>query len=306
MNQTKANKPVASRTRLFVKSLGILALSLSSVHESLAELSWDARQFDFHPSVTDQKADAEFAFTNIGQSDVTLVEVKTSCGCTTAALDKKTYGPGEKGTIKATFTFGDRVGLQQKQVMVRTDSPEDPLVQLTMRAFIPELLKWAPKVVRWELNGKPIPQAVQVTTGTEQPMHILGVRTSDDRVFAKLKSIEPGRKYEIAVTPMVTTAPMRAQVWIETDFPAERPKVYQLAVEVGTPSRSSSPVPTVGAQPQPNRIGPLAPQPPRPPVAPLAPMTKGSPVKPRPQFTPAPARVVPAATPMVKATTAKQ
>jgi hypothetical protein len=220
------------KTHLSLKAL-VAIPTLVCAHTALAQLSWESRQLDFRPDVNTPKVDAEFQFMNLGQTPVTIREVKTSCGCTTAALDKKLYQPGEKGSIKAIFTIGDRVGLQQKQVMVQTDSAEEPLVQLTIRAFIPELLKWEPKTVHWELNEQTMSKAVPISTGTEQPMNILGVRSTDDRIFAKLKAVEPGRKYEVSIAPSVTAGPLRATVWVETDYPPDRPKIYQIPVEIG-------------------------------------------------------------------------
>jgi hypothetical protein len=235
--------PIA-KTHLSLKAL-VAIPTLVCAHTAFSQLSWESRQLDFRPDVNTPQVDAEFQFMNLGQHPVTIRDVKTSCGCTTAALEKKVYQPGEKGSIKAVFTIGDRVGLQQKQIMIQTDSSEEPLVQLTIRAFIPELLKWEPKSVRWELNEPTMSKVVPIATGTEQPMNILGVRSTDDRVFAKLKAIEPGRKYEVAIAPSVTTGPLRATVWVQTDYPPDRPKVYQIPVEIGQAQAT-----TVNAAPQ--------------------------------------------------------
>ena len=86
----------------------------------------------------DPIAVAEFSFANVGEQTVNILEVKSSCDCTTIDLPKKAYG---RGLITAIFTIGDRVGSQLKRITLRTDSPDEPLVELTLHAMIPEMLK---------------------------------------------------------------------------------------------------------------------------------------------------------------------
>jgi hypothetical protein len=225
----------------FGLSLALVAFSGAPLY---GQLSWDTRQLDFHPKAEDAEVKGEFAFTNMGPTPVTITDVKTSCGCTTAALTKKIYAPGEKGAISTTFTIGDRVGLQQKQIVVRTDFPEEMFIQLTVRVFIPEFVKIEPQIVRWPLNGKNEMRIVKINVGPAQPVKVLGVRSTDDRIFAKLKTLEPGKRYEIEVSASVTNEPIRAFMRVETDFPLQKPKAYNIPVEVGDAPR---PLPPPGA-----------------------------------------------------------
>lgn len=202
---------------------------------SQAQLSWSTRQLDFHPTINEPSVTGEFEFFNPGTAPVTITEVKTSCGCTTAALEKKVYAPGEKGKISAKFTIGERMGLQQKQIMVSTDNPAESLVQLTMRTFIPELVRIEPHAAIWPLTSPNGPRTIKLIVGIDQPIRVLGVRSSDDRVFAQLKQVEPGRSYEIELSVASTQEPLRAVVRIETDYPPDKPKVYNIQAEVSAP-----------------------------------------------------------------------
>jgi len=210
-------------------------LMMLGMNKGYAQLSWDSRQLDFHPKAEDVSVQGDFTFVNAGSFPITIKEVKTTCGCTTTALDKKTYAPGEKGKITTVFHVGERLGLQQKQVIVSTDNPEEPWTQLTVRAFIPEWLRIEPRAVVWRLNAESGTRTIKITTGTEQPVKVLGVKTSDDRIFAQLKPIEAGKSYEISVSANSTKEPLRAVVRVETDFPQNRPKVFSIPVEISAP-----------------------------------------------------------------------
>lgn len=232
--------PTYSSSPAFAASVTTHLIIASALCASaFAELTWEHRQIDFHPQVNELACDTAFHFTNTGTSLVTISDVKTSCGCTTAALAKKTYAPGESGTVQAKFTIGDRVGLQQKQIMVKTDNREEPFTQLTIRAFIPELVTWAPKVAHWAAEDGPVSRSLVITPTGDRVINIVGVQTTDDRVFAKLIPIRVGRQYQVAITPRTTGQPLRAQLRIETDYPPEKPKVYFVPIEIG---RQSLPV----------------------------------------------------------------
>jgi hypothetical protein len=268
------------------------------------QLSWDTRQLDFHPKPEESVVKGEFPFTNIGKGPITITDVKTSCGCTTAALTKATYAPGEKGTIPTTFTIGDRTGLQQKQVVVRTDYPEEMFIQLTVRVFIPELLKLDPEIIRWPLNAKNDPRIFKLEAAAGQTIKVLGVRATDDRIFAKLKTLEAGKRYEVEVAVDGTAEPMRAFVRVETNYPPQKPKAYNLPVEIGDPPRVVPPVnPVAGAPPYPP--GTVPPGPPgtaataRVPGVPVSPAAPGNPpaAVAAPQTAPLPVAVPPTAQP---------
>src|SRR5258708_27443635 len=108
-----------------------------------AQLQWETRELEFSPSVDQTQVIAHFKFQNVGKSEIKITSVSTSCGCTTAALEKDTVAPGEKGEIAATFNFGKRVGflentiVEQKTIVEERTDPEGPNTSLTLKGNIP-------------------------------------------------------------------------------------------------------------------------------------------------------------------------
>src|SRR4030095_9272031 len=98
----------------------LLAGLLSFPAMANAQLFWDTRRIELRPSATDPIAVAEFTFANVGEETVNILEVKSSCDCTTIDLPKKAYKRGERGLITTIFTIGDRVGSELKRITVRT------------------------------------------------------------------------------------------------------------------------------------------------------------------------------------------
>ena len=95
------------------KSLWALALCALPFSAS-AELSWKKPIQSFQCTIDDKNVEVHFAFKNTGQTPVTIKDLHTSCGCTTAKLDKKSYAPGESGEVVATYSFRGQTGAHMK------------------------------------------------------------------------------------------------------------------------------------------------------------------------------------------------
>ncbi|MCC7408888.1 MAG: DUF1573 domain-containing protein [Phycisphaeraceae bacterium] len=115
-----------------------------------AELEWPSRTIQLQAAPADTQATASFTFTNRGEKPVNILEVRSTCGCTTGRQEKMTYAPGETGAITVTFEFGDRSGKQTKHVFVRTDEPKQREYPLALEVDIPVLLEITPAVLVWQ------------------------------------------------------------------------------------------------------------------------------------------------------------
>ncbi|MBQ1649339.1 MAG: DUF1573 domain-containing protein, partial [Bacteroidales bacterium] len=54
--------------------------------------------------IADGPVSCSFTVTNIGSEPTVIFNVASSCGCTDVDWTKKPLQPGEKGTVKATYT----------------------------------------------------------------------------------------------------------------------------------------------------------------------------------------------------------
>lgn len=205
---------------------GAILCALVATASASAQLSWDNRQLDFHPTMQDTNVLARFTFSNIGNQTVTVTSVKSTCDCTTSQLDKRVYLPGEKGEIIANFTIGKRTGQQQKNILIQTDDQSDPVTQLTMRVFIPELVKITPGFVFWKIGEEKTPKTITLKVTHDSPIKIIGVSSTNERLFPQLKTIKAGEEYVIVVTPGDTDDPAKASLRIECDFPKDKPRVF--------------------------------------------------------------------------------
>lgn len=146
---------------------------------------------------------ASFPFTNTGETAVEILDVSSSCGCTTALPSKRTFEPGETGEISATFDYGGREGKQRKSIRVETDQENEPQIFLTLEVDIPTVMNVSPSVVMWNRSTESEFEAKEVTieNHTGESLEIVEVVSSSDYFVHEIKVLEAGKKFAVAIEP---------------------------------------------------------------------------------------------------------
>lgn len=213
--------------------LPLLAVLLAfAAPTAQAQLKWDHPVQQFHRVPEDKEIYAHYTFKNVGTTPVTIKTLRSSCGCTTAHLDKKTYAPGEAGEVVLHFIFGDRKGYFRKGVAVTTDDKTAEPLTLGLSIDIHDPVTLAPALVIWK-TGEPVAaKNVQFNAEAAQPVHVKSVTSSNPRLAAKLDTIKAGEQYAISVTPADTAQKESAEISVQTDFPADAPRVYTIHARI--------------------------------------------------------------------------
>jgi rhodanese-related sulfurtransferase len=79
-----------------------------------------------------------FILTNAGDEILSITNVRTSCGCTTAALDKRDLAPSESVDLAATVNTTGFHGTVTRTITVTTNDPVSPSVVLQIVVTIAE------------------------------------------------------------------------------------------------------------------------------------------------------------------------
>ena len=182
-----------------------------------AALKWEQLRADLAPGPKDKTVEATFAFVNEGTATVTIESLKSSCGCTTAALDKKVYAPGEKGEVRARFDIGQRRGLQTKTIAVKFQDDPTPAI-LTLAVAIAEPVKLKPALVVWEKGAANKAKSMAFAARPGQAIRAVKVTSSDPRMRATLETIKEGESYAITIAPESTDAAGFATITIDAEI----------------------------------------------------------------------------------------
>lgn len=88
------------------------------------ELHIDRSNLDLGPVVQGETVSAQISFSNTGSEVLEITEIKTSCGCTAANLDKTSYAPGERGQLNITLKTARLQGEITRKVTLYSNSAE--------------------------------------------------------------------------------------------------------------------------------------------------------------------------------------
>jgi hypothetical protein len=182
-----------------------------------AGLVFDQDPLELKPKPEDEKVEATFTFTNKGKKAIRVTGLDSTCSCLEASLDKAVYGPGEKGTGKATFKVSSFVGRHEKTLHIYTDDPAEPDKVLTVILEVPEVVSIEPKLLEWVVGEEPTAKELTIKIIGEEPMKIKNVAATRENVTFETKEITPGREYRITVKPSSTAEITVGMLKIETD-----------------------------------------------------------------------------------------
>ena len=92
--------------------------------------------WDFGWAPQDAYITHRFVVQNVGEDTLFIEDVKPTCGCTVASLDKKTLAPGDK--VPVTITVGTKKysGVLSKKIHVISSDKDSPRYPLTFSANV--------------------------------------------------------------------------------------------------------------------------------------------------------------------------
>lgn len=165
---------------------------------NLAAQDWARKMFevtshDFGTVARGAKAEFEFNFKNLYEEDVHIAEVRTSCGCTTPRVTKKTLKSLESAAIVATYNTRSFYGSKSATITVVIDKPFPAEVQLTVTGYIRSDVVFNPGSLSFGTvqQGSPAERTVKVTYAGRPDWQIADVRSTYGHVEVQLS--EPDR-----------------------------------------------------------------------------------------------------------------
>lgn len=86
-----------------------------------------------------------FSFTNLGERDLVIKNLRADCGCTVVSLAKTVLAPGEEGWLDVEFHADNRRVGAQHNVYLETNDPNNGNVVLVLGAEVEPDMDWNPK-----------------------------------------------------------------------------------------------------------------------------------------------------------------
>lgn len=187
-----------------------------------------------------------FAFKNTGNRPLEIRSVQPSCGCTTAGEWSKIVAPGQTGAIPIQLSTTNFKGPIHKTVTVVSSALNSPVTTLYLNGEVWVPVSLNPPYLYFSLvtgRAEAASRTARIQNNTDEPMEILGVESSSDSIQAEVRTITPGKEYELvaSVNGKLSAVSSQGTVKIKTsakESPVLEVKVYAHMQDpiVATPS----------------------------------------------------------------------
>jgi len=137
--------------RLLLSAFLLLLLLPGPVLAVGPQIAVDENEINFELVTQGSKVEKVFTFKNVGDANLNIERVKSSCGCTAALLSSRELAPGESGEVRATFDSTRFQGLVVKTIYLYTNDPSHKVVQLHLRGEVKPEVSVTPR--RLTLNA---------------------------------------------------------------------------------------------------------------------------------------------------------
>ena len=119
----------------FAQTATPAAVATPAAPQTHSQQKWEKETHEFGTIEQGKPVSYEFTFTNTTNKDVTLKDVKASCGCTATNYTKTAIKPGEKGTVTATYNAAAG-GAFHKTVTVTTSEENTIPKTITIKGTV--------------------------------------------------------------------------------------------------------------------------------------------------------------------------
>jgi uncharacterized protein DUF1573 len=92
--------------------------------------------FEFGTVRAGRVVEKEFVVRNHGRAELVIEALTPSCGCTAVLTDSKTVKPGGSTPLRVTLTAPEEAGRLQKSVLIKSNDPAHPTVEVKIEATI--------------------------------------------------------------------------------------------------------------------------------------------------------------------------
>ncbi len=117
----------------------IAALLLTACGASEAGITVETTEFEFGDVKAGELVSRDLVVTNTGSATLLIENISTSCGCTTAVLDRMSIPSGESTILHITFdsgAHGDLIGFVTRQVFIASNDLDQPEVRIQFSANV--------------------------------------------------------------------------------------------------------------------------------------------------------------------------
>lgn len=181
-----------------------------------------------------------FTVKNMGQSELRITRVKTSCGCAVADDYPKVIGPGYSGGIPLKVNSERYRGRFSVTVTVDTNDPAHKETKLILSAAVKHYATVSPTSATFgNVRGDSVmTKTLTLTNNTDIPMKPSMVDGPKSETFkGELRELEAGKKYELTVTASPPYKPKYNSFMLPIDLGIPNAPPFKVRCNANLPDR---------------------------------------------------------------------
>ena len=213
--------------RIFIRATALAALvfSLGVAQAARAapspKIEFSATVYDFGKVTPAELVKHDFAFTNIGQANLEISDVRPGCGCTTAGPWTRNVPPGKTGIIPLQFNPANFSGGVVKSAVILCNDPEQTNVRLQLSGTVWKPIEVTPTSVifsfpsEFQSNQTKI---IRILSNLDQPLTLSNLQCPNQCFRLELETEIPGKQFVLHATaiPPFASTPVVAPITLKT------------------------------------------------------------------------------------------
>jgi hypothetical protein len=200
-----AQKPAESKPAASAPSVAKTQAPGKAVAAPKIEISQETRDMGTVPK--GQVIETDFIIRNSGGSDLLITDARPSCGCTVSSFDKL-IKPGAEGRVHTSVDTKSFAGPISKSVLVVSNDPERPQMNLFVKALVKPFVDVAPQAyVRFSVVKGDMASQDVILISEEKGFKPTVAETAQPYVKAEISPTgdkdkiagRPGEQYKLAI-----------------------------------------------------------------------------------------------------------
>lgn len=201
----------------------IKAQELQSQQNLEGRIEFQEKSYDFGAVAEGQVIEKEFKFKNTGNSDLKILRVASTCGCTAAASTTDAIAASGEGSVKVSFDSDGFSGKVSKIVRVYTTDGQNPEITLRLEGIVDRSVELNPAKITF----------TNVVAGQEAKQQLLEIKLKNPsgktvksvKSFSKFISIKQQNAYSdnnffvypylVELSPDITEGLLRERLLVE-------------------------------------------------------------------------------------------
>jgi len=203
--------------------------------------------FDFGTIYQGEDVTHKFVFQNTGNAPLKIEKIRSTCGCAAALPAKRVLAPGEESAIEVAFRAGLLRGRITKHVLVDTNDPLEPRVDLTVTVEVKVEIELVPHgiYIGKLAIGDAMKRSIDLYSPEVPSFTILEVTADHPGLHVSAPVTvggQPNRhRLHVEFGPVEEAARVNAKIVLKTDLPHCKELVVRVYGKVVERGRLSEP-----------------------------------------------------------------